>query len=268
MLMVLSLSKLRCNQCSERAFKKIRKIFHNNFYIRYNLETYVVYSVCYLMNMKDFSLKNWAVALQSTVGALHLLLLFGLPFIVIFFYNWHYAKLVSNKQFKAKWGSLYLGLVGTDDTSNSTLAYKYPACQLLRKFFFCFFVVAYYNQWIFQVASLFLSTTFMVWIVSFYGPYQSNKLNRLQIIFDMAIIILSDLMIAFNGGGWLSENQNVRFSIGWGYIGVFGLCLLISVVVLVVITLKAVQRTLLMTEVKRTKKQAIMAKRKRKSVKQ
>ena len=79
------------------------------------------------MSTKKFSLYNWASSLQAAVTSGHLLWLFSLPLVIVFFYNWHYAKLVVNKRFKAKWGSLYLGMVGNLDKEKSTLAYKYPA---------------------------------------------------------------------------------------------------------------------------------------------
>ena len=52
-------------------------------------------------------------------------------------------------------------------------------------------------------------------------------------------------MITFNGGGWLSSDQNVRFEIGWAYTGVFIACVSISFLFLVIITIRAVRRTLM-----------------------
>lgn len=92
-----------------------------------------------------------------------------------------------------------------------TMAYKYPALSLVRKFFFAFFVVVLHEYWVFQLSYLFFSTTIMIYVVSIYGPYTSRSLNRLQIMFDITFFLLGDLMIAFNGGGWLSTDQNVRF---------------------------------------------------------
>lgn len=46
------------------------------------------------------------------------------------------------------------------------------------------------------------------------GPYLNRNLNKLQIFLDIMIIALADFMVAFNGGGFISKDQNVRFSIG------------------------------------------------------
>ena len=109
-LMILGLGKWRWRAWSA-PFDKLHSIFSNNFYVRYNLETYFVYSVCTITSVYEPTFYNWATSLQFFVAALHLLFLLFLPLTVIFFYNWSYEKLVKNKAFRASWGSLYLGLV-------------------------------------------------------------------------------------------------------------------------------------------------------------
>ena len=170
------------------------------------METYLVYSICYLMSVRETSFYNWMSAFQSTLSGLHLLLLGFLPFIVIFFYNWNYERLVKSKVFCQKWGSLYLGFVGDEEKSKRKIAYKYPALQLTRKFIFAFLVIILHDYWIIQLGFIFLSTTFLIFVVSLYSPYQSRHLHRLQIIFDCTLVVLSDFMIAFNGGGFLSSD--------------------------------------------------------------
>ena len=131
---------------------------------------------------------------------------------------------------------------------------------MARKFFFAFLVVVFHKNWICQVGFLFLSTTLLIYIVSMYNPYQSQKLNKLQIVFDTTIIFLGDLMIAFNGGGWLSSDQNVRFNFGWAYIGVFLLCIFITFMAMLVITFKAVKRASMTKHIKKSKQQKKMEK--------
>ena len=91
------------------------------------METFVVYSICYLMAATETSFYNWMTSLQSTLTAFHLLFLGILPFTIIFFYNWNYEKLVSSKIFRSKWGSLYLGFIGEEEKTKEKIAYKYPA---------------------------------------------------------------------------------------------------------------------------------------------
>ena len=93
----------------------------------------------------------------------------------------------------------------------------------------------------------------MIYITSLYHPYTSFSLNRLQIFHDIVLVILSDFMIAFNGGGFISTDQNVRFVIGWIYSAVLFGSLAVSFLIMVFITLKTVQRTVLIKEFRKSK---------------
>ena len=75
----------------------------------------------------------------------------------------------------------------------------------------------------------------------------------MQVMFDCTLVILGDFMIAFNGGGFLSSDQNVRFVIGWGYTGVFLACLSIAFLILGRVTFIAVKRTLMVQVIKKSK---------------
>ena len=170
--MIFGLVKcLTKKKCSSIAFTKLRSVFSNNFYVRYNMETFVVYSICYLMSVPQTSFYNWMKAFQSTLSGIHLLLLGTLPLSIIFFYNWNYERLVKSKIFRQKWGSLYLGLIGDEEKTKRTIAYKYPALQLSRKFIFTFFVVILYDYWILQLGIMFLSSTFLIYTLTLYSPY-------------------------------------------------------------------------------------------------
>ena len=129
----------------------------------------------------------------------------------------------------------------------------YPALQLARKFWFAFVVVVLKDYWVLQLGYIFLSSTLMIYITSLYHPYTSFSLNRLQIFHDIVLVILSDFMIAFNGGGFISTDQNVRFIIGWIYSAVLFGSLAVSFLIMVFITLKTVQRTVLIKEFRKSK---------------
>lgn len=75
----------------------------------------------------------------------------------------------------------------------------------------------------------------------------------MQVMFDCTLVILSDFMISFNGGGFLSSDQNVRFEIGWGYLGVFLTCLSVAFLMLARITFIAVKRTMMVQVIKKSK---------------
>lgn len=64
-------------------------------------------------------------------------------------------------------------------------------------------------------------------------------------------MILCDLLITFNGGGWLRSDQNMRFMIGWAYVGVMALSLAISFFVLSVVSLNALHHTLMQRKPKK-----------------
>ena len=63
LLMVFGLLKcMTKRKCNSIAFTKLRSVFSNNFYVRYNMETFVVYSICYLMSVTETSFYNWMEA--------------------------------------------------------------------------------------------------------------------------------------------------------------------------------------------------------------
>ena len=63
LLMIFGLVKcLTKKKCSSIAFTKLRSVFSNNFYVRYNMETFVVYSICYLISVPQTSFYNWMKA--------------------------------------------------------------------------------------------------------------------------------------------------------------------------------------------------------------
>ena len=64
-------------------------------------------------------------------------------------------------------------------------------------------------------------------------------------MYDCTLVILGDFMITFNGGGWLSTDQNVRFEIGWAYSSVMLACISISFLFLARVTFSAVRRTMM-----------------------
>jgi hypothetical protein len=177
------------------------------------------------------------------VTGISLFLLGTLPLSIIFFYNWSYAKLVTDKVFRRKWGSLYLGLVDSTEKSKRPMVYKYPALQVARQFVFALCSVLLQDYGAIQVSVIFLLSVISIFVVSFYSPYKSRKLNKLQILYDTALVILCDILIAFNGGGWLSKDQNVRFNIGWVYVGVFVATNALAVVVMVYCTLRTTEHT-------------------------
>ena len=207
LMIIFGLSKTCFKKC-QSPFTKIHTVFNYNFYVRFNLANYFVYTVCYMMAVKEVSFYNWASSLQATVSGLYLLFMASLPLTIIFFYNWNYERLATNKTFRAKWGSLYLGHVGASDTEKTRIAYKYPALQLTRKFIYIFFLVVLHDYWILQLIFLFFSTTMMIYYTSLHSPYQSPALNKLQIFNDMMLVILADFTIAFNGGGFLDTGQS------------------------------------------------------------
>ena len=126
LLICLGIAKIRFKQLGH-AFVKLRATFYNSFYIRYNLETYFVYTVCNMLAMQDSNFYNWASSLQSIVSGLHLTLLATIPLIIAVFYTLNYSKLVSTKSFRTTWGALYLGFVGEKESTKTKNAVHFPS---------------------------------------------------------------------------------------------------------------------------------------------
>jgi len=65
-------------------------------------------------------------------------------------------------------------------------------------------------------------------------------MNNLQVFLDTMLMLLTDFMVAFNGGGFISTDQSVRFAIGWAYTSVLAFSLVVCYGVLILMTLKIV----------------------------
>lgn len=102
-------------------------MFYNTFYVRYSLETYLVYCVANLMAVQDISFYNWASSLQSLTSSIHLLFLGIMPLLIIVFYSMNYEKLVLHKDFRTTWGTLYAGMIGTEDEEKRKVVIWFPA---------------------------------------------------------------------------------------------------------------------------------------------
>ena len=98
---------------------------------------------------------------------------------MFFFFSYNYANLITDKNFRSKWGSLYLGLVDNKEANKRTIAYKYPALILIRKALFAVTVVTLHEYWIYQLGGVFFMTTLNIYIVSMYNPYSNPWLNKL-----------------------------------------------------------------------------------------
>ena len=99
LLLVFGLCKFRFKLFS-RPFDALSSIFFNNFYVRFNLETYFVYCVVYLLAIEQISFYNWATSLQIVVSGIHLSFLVCLPLTIIVFATYNYASLVNDKTFR------------------------------------------------------------------------------------------------------------------------------------------------------------------------
>ena len=90
-----------------------------------------------------------------------------------------------------------------------------------------------------------LATATVITVVYQWHPYTSKTLNKLQIMQEMTVVVLCDLLITFNSGGWLNSDQTIRFTIGWVYLGVFTLSIVISFFVMVMVSLTNLRYTLM-----------------------
>ena len=62
LLLIFGLCKIKSRKCGF-AFAKLKSVFFNNFYVRYNVETFIIYSICYLMAVTETSFYNWMTSL-------------------------------------------------------------------------------------------------------------------------------------------------------------------------------------------------------------
>ena len=93
------LLKLRFRVCGN-VFYRLRSMFYNSFYIRFGLETYLVYLVANMLTVADISFYNWAASLQSLTSSIHLVFLAVMPLLIIVFYSMNYDKLAIHKNFR------------------------------------------------------------------------------------------------------------------------------------------------------------------------
>ena len=99
----------------------------NTFYIRYNIETYLMYLIANFISVQKISFDNWASSMQSLVSSIHLLLLAVLPLMLTVFYLINYDRLTLHKSFKRTWGAYYAGTIGRYEDSKRKVAIYFPA---------------------------------------------------------------------------------------------------------------------------------------------
>ena len=87
------------------------------------------------------------------------------------------------------------------------------------------------------------------------GPYLNRSLNKLQIFLDVMLMALADFMVAFNGGGFVSPDQQVRFDVGWAYVFFLAVSSVVPVVAMVVVTMSTVQNNLMRVSFKKSREQ-------------
>ena len=58
------------------------------------------------------------------------------------------------------------------------------------------------------------------------------------------VIFLADFMVAFNGGGYLSKDQNIRFSIGWAYVTFLAISVAPPFIIMTFMTFKVLKQNL------------------------
>ena len=61
-LAILGICKLRW-KWPNAIFRRIKSAFGFNYYVRYNVETFLVYAICTMMTSKSVKFDNWALAL-------------------------------------------------------------------------------------------------------------------------------------------------------------------------------------------------------------
>lgn len=110
LLIVFFPGRVRFKVCG-LMFTKLRALFYNSFYIRFNIETYLVYTICNLLTAQDIDFYNWASSLQSLTASIHLFFLTILPLAIVVFYSMNYEKFLT-KGFRTTFGALYVGFIG------------------------------------------------------------------------------------------------------------------------------------------------------------
>lgn len=67
------------------------------------------------------------------------------------------------------------------------------------------------------------------------------------------LIALADFMFAFNGGGFISKDQNVRFSIGWAYVTFLAVSLVPPFAIMIFTTFRVIEQNLLHSKFRKSK---------------
>ena len=116
-VLIVSYQVLRWIRGCRHVFFGLRDKFFNSFYIRFGLETYMVYSITNMLTLQRFSFYNWATSMQSVTSALHTLLLILIPLIIIVFYLLNFHKIAKQKSFTKIWSNLYAGMIGKTESS-------------------------------------------------------------------------------------------------------------------------------------------------------
>ena len=98
-LVLLSFFK-ECNVRVKKMFKKIIRRIHQNFMIRYMIQSYFVFLICFGFQFKEIKFENLSQYFQSIFCIVFGLSFICFPIFIWSFYSYHWDDLVSDKQFR------------------------------------------------------------------------------------------------------------------------------------------------------------------------
>ncbi|CAD8208812.1 unnamed protein product [Paramecium octaurelia] len=139
-------------------------------------------------------------------------------------------KLLSeNKQFKEKY-EIYYENVNTD----SAFGAKYKFFGLLRKIFYIFFTVYFYNQPLLQTLFCFVASNFGLALILYENPYKTKAQFTFQFISDLSLssILLIIVLFAFNDQTQIEYIETHKVTFGWIIIAFVILTLFVEISVL------------------------------------
>ncbi|CAD8195079.1 unnamed protein product [Paramecium pentaurelia] len=140
-----------------------------------------------------------------------------------------HKQLAENQYFKERY-EIYYENVNT----NSAFGSKYKFFGLLRKIFYIFFMIFYYNEPLLQTLLCFITSNFGLALIIYENPYKTKAQFTLQFISDFSLssIILIIVLFAFNDQRQVYFIENNKVIFGWIIIALVVLALFVEISVL------------------------------------
>ena len=207
-------------RCCKKVNGKLKGWLHWNFVIRLIIESSMDLTFTCYFNLKyaNFSVHHYGSFINFIAAILLGGLLIASPFFILVFYGLNFSK-VHDEKFEKKYGAVYEGL-----RLKSRSALVYNSYFVTRRCLFMCIALFLYKRVLLQLFSVVVLTLVACSYVLLYRPFEEPRQNRLEVMNEVITLGLIYLCLCFTD---LIEEAKTQYLIGFFFIVLFGVCILV-----------------------------------------